>query len=179
MNALSTRGATSAGALLRRQFGLAHHLLDAAMDRIPAQAVHRNPPGTAFPAGARYAQIVLCEDLSVNGVLAAGAPLALSTWVGRTGLSELPPLTRQTDWRAWARRVRLDLAGLRAYAQAVYAATDAYLAALPAEALDSTHVEQPACLLSALLLTIAIRRGEILCLLALERRPTAGETSFG
>ncbi len=177
MNTSAARDAVSARALLRRQFGLAHQLLDATVVRLPAEVLHRQPPGTAAPAGARYAQSVLCEDLCVNAVLAAGAPLALSTWAGRTGLSELPPLVRHIDWRAWARRVRLDLAALRPYAQAVYAATDAYLAALPDEALDATRAEQPACLLSALLLTLAMRRGEIGCLLALEGRPSAGETS--
>jgi hypothetical protein len=27
--------------------------------------------------------------------------LALSTWVGRTGVSELPVLAELTDWHAW------------------------------------------------------------------------------
>ncbi|HWE64158.1 MAG TPA: hypothetical protein VHB98_20805 [Chloroflexota bacterium] len=44
------------------------------------------------------------------------------------------------------------------------------LAALPDESLDSARGERPACLLSALLLTLSMRRGEIACLLALERR---------
>src|SRR5947199_2207819 len=90
-------GAVSARALLRWQFRLAHELLDAATDGLTLEAVHRHPPGTAAPAGASYAQVVLCEDLTVNGVLAAGTPLALSTWAGRTGLSELPPLARSTE----------------------------------------------------------------------------------
>jgi len=170
------RSALSARALLRRQFGLTHDLLDAAMEGLPTDAVHRRPSGTAAPAGACYAQAVLCEDLSVNGVLAARTPLALSSWAGRTGLSELPPLAGPTDWPAWARRVRLDLAELRPYARAVYAATDAYLTALPDEALDSAHGERPACLLSALLLTLSMRRGEIACLLTIERRPATEET---
>lgn len=63
--------------------------------------------------------------------------------------------------------MRLDLAQLHPYARAVYAATDAYLAALPDDALDAAHGEAPAGLLSALLLTLAMRRGEIACLLAL------------
>ena len=159
------RGALSARALLRWQFGLAHDLLDAAMGGLTTEVAHRHP------AGACYAQAVLREDLSVNGVLTAGTPLALSTWAGRTGLSELPPLAGPSDLHAWARRVHLDLAALRLYTRAVYAATDAYLAALPDEALDSTHGERPACLLSALLLALSMRRGEIVCLLALERRP--------
>ncbi|HWE60882.1 MAG TPA: DinB family protein [Chloroflexota bacterium] len=166
-------GALSARALLRRQFELAHDLLDAAIEGLPTEAIHQRPPGTAAPIGACYAQVVLCEDLSVNAVLAASTPLALSTWAGRTGLSELPPLARPADWHVWARRVRLDLAALRPYARAVFAATDTYLAALPNEALDSAHGERPACLLSALLLTLSMRRGEIACLLALERPPTA------
>src|SRR6266436_6581569 len=106
---MSTHGVLSATALLRWQFRLAHELLDAVIDRLTTQAAHWRPPGTAATAGACYAQVVLCEDLGVNGVLAAGTPLALSLWVGRTGLSELPPLAGPTDWRTWARGVRLDL----------------------------------------------------------------------
>lgn len=167
--------APSASALLRWQFRRAHDLLDTTVERLNTETVHRHPPGTAAPVGACYAQIVLCEDLSVNGVLAAGMPLALSSWVGRTGLSELPQLARLADWRTWARRVRLDLAELRPYARAVYAATDTYLAALPDEALDLARSDTPACLLSALLLTLAMRHGEIACLLALDHPPTAND----
>lgn len=128
----------------------------------------------AASAGACYAQVVLCEDLSVNGVLGAGTPLALSTWVGRTGVSEMPSLADPTDWRAWAQRMRLDFAELRPYARAVYASTDANLAALRDDALDQPPDETPACVLNALLLTLSMRRGEIVCLHALEcQSPTA------
>ena len=34
------------------------------------------------------------------------------------------------DWSAWARSVQIDLPALQAYAQAVFAATDEYLASL-------------------------------------------------
>jgi hypothetical protein len=110
---------------------------------------------------------VFCEDLSVNGVLGLGEPLALSTWAGRTGLSVIPPLIGAIDWRAWSHRVRLDWNNVRAYARAVCASTDAYIAALAEEALDVTRVEAPVCLLSSLLLSISMRRGEISSLLAL------------
>jgi hypothetical protein len=73
----------------------------------------------------------------VNGVLGAGTPLALSTWVRRTGVSEIPSLADLTDWRGWAQRVRLDFGELRPYARAVYASTDAYLAAFRDETLFS------------------------------------------
>ena len=98
--------------------------------------VHRRPPGAAAPAGACFAHSLLSEDLGVNGVLAARPPLALSTWFGRTGLSEVPPLVEPVDWRAWACPVRVDLTRVWRYARAVYASTDAYIAALPDDALD-------------------------------------------
>ena len=173
---MKPRTSPPASALLRWQFQRAHELLEAAIDRLAAEAVQQRPAGTAASAGTCYAQIVLCEDLSVNGVLAAGSPLALSTWAGRTGLSELPLFAAPTDWRAWARRVRLDLDAVRPYARAVYAATDTYLATLPDEALDPGRDELRPCLLSALLLTLAARRGEIACLRTLERRPAVEET---
>lgn len=158
---------TSARALLRWQLQLAHELLDGAIGPLSAEAVRRRPPGAGALAAACYAQVLLCEDLSVNGVLAAGKPLALSTWVGLTGLSELPPLAGPTDWHAWSRRVQLDLARLRPYAGAVYASTDAYLAGLPDEALEP----EPECVLTALLLDLSMRRGEIACLLYQGPRP--------
>src|SRR5690242_11026404 len=119
-------GPLSARSLLRWQFRLAHRLLEATVHELPAEALHRRPPGAAAPAGASYAQVVLGEDLSVNGVLAGRPPLAFSAWAGRTGLSELPALVESggepDGWDAWAHRVQVDLAAFRAYAQAVYTA---------------------------------------------------------
>jgi hypothetical protein len=167
----------SAGALLRWQFGLAHELLDAAMERLSAEAVHHRLPGAVATPGACYGQVLLGEDLGVNGVLAGRRPLALSTWAGRTGLSEVPPFAGPTDWRAWARHVRLDLASARPYAQAVYAATDRYLASLPDDELDLGHEAAPARVLSALLLTVSMRRGEIAALVALSQSAGGGRCS--
>jgi hypothetical protein len=160
-------GALSAKSLLRKQFRAAHALLDDAIDRLPLETVHRCAFGTNLSPGVRYAQVVLCEDLSVNGVLAAGTPLVFSTWAGRTGMSEIPPIVGAMGWRAWAHRVRLDRNKVRAYARAVYASTDAYIAALAEEMLDPARVEMPVRLLTALLLSVSMRRGEITCLLAL------------
>jgi hypothetical protein len=154
----------SARTLLRWQLQRAHRLLEAALDDLPDSAIHYRPAGRGASIGACYAQVVVCEDLSVNGVLAARTPLALSSWAGRTGLGELPPLARSADWHAWTLRVRIDLAKLRQYAHAVYAATDAYVASLQDEALDPLNDAAPACLLSVILLTVSSRRGEIACL---------------
>ena len=164
-------GALSAKSLLRSQFRIAHALLDDAIDRLSGEAVHRCPSGSEVSPGVCYAQVVLCEDLCVNGVLSAGKPLALSTWAGRTGLSEIPPLVGKVDWRAWTHRVRLDRNKVRAYALAVYASTDAYLARLAEDALDLTRAETPLCVLNALLLSISMRCGEFVSLLAAPTAP--------
>jgi hypothetical protein len=172
MNSSLASGPLSAKALFRWQFRLAHNLLEAAIERFPAESVQRRTAGTSALAGACYAQAVLCEDLSVNGVLAAGAPLALSTWSGRTGVSQMPSLAQLTDWRAWAQQVQLDLTRLRSYANAVYASTDEYLDTLAHNALRRPRGEIPAYILNALLLTLSMRRGEILCL------QTKGKTKY-
>lgn len=150
---------SSARALLRWQLQLADELLDSAI--APLGRCGRPRDARAARAAARYAEALLCEDISVNGMLAGGRPLALSTWAGRTGASELPPLAGPVDWPAWGRRVELDLTRLRAYAAAVHAATDAYVARLPDGAVEPAFE----CLLTALLLRSAAHRGEIVRLL--------------
>lgn len=135
-------------ALLQEQVQGAHRLLESTMDGVTADQAHWVPPGLAHPIGANYAHVVLGEDGAVNGMLKGGAPLFATTWAGKTGVSELPPGPDPAapgfpDWSQWARRVRIDLTALRRYAQAVYAASDDYLASLTDEALDRS-VDLPA-----------------------------------
>jgi hypothetical protein len=103
----------------------------------------------------RYAECVVLEDLTVNGALSGCTPLALSTWRGRTGLDPLPPLFRRGSKRAWSDRVDINLAELRRYAQAVYAATDSYLMGC-----EPVHDRLTVHVLTALLLSLSPRRVE-------------------
>jgi hypothetical protein len=126
---------------LREQLKGAHRLLEGTMEGVTAEQAHWAPPGTANPIGASYAHIVLSEDGTVHGMLKGAAPLLATTWVGKTGVGEPPPGPDPArpgfpDWSEWARRVRVDLPALRTYAQAVYAATDEYLASLTDKDLD-------------------------------------------
>ena len=60
----------------------------------------------------------------------------LTAWAEKTGLSAPPPRPGGNgSWDEWARSVKIDLAALRQYAQAVYAATDQFVASLDADAL--------------------------------------------
>jgi hypothetical protein len=154
----------SASELLRFQFRNAHRLLDGVLEWPAIGAVYRDAVGTSASIAALYAQLVVHEDFSVNGVLAGVKPLALSSWAGRTGLSELPPLGGRAEWRDWAREVRIEPDTVRRYASAVYASTDTWIANLSNESLEVSRADTPARLLSALLLTQCMRRGQIACL---------------
>lgn len=130
---------SSADALLRAQLRYAHQHTLLALDR--------SHPDIAKVA----ARLVVSEDLTVSAFVLARQPLALSSWHGRTGLSELPRLGAPIDWRAWATRVRVSVGYLRGYAEAVYSATDA--------ALDEPLSDWSVCALNALLLTLVTRSG--------------------
>ena len=124
--------------LLREQLRDAHALLEAIMQDVTPEAAHWMPPGMANPVGATYAHVVFFEDRTINGVILHRRPLYETTWTGRTGISDLMP-EQGGDWDnyvPWTRRVQIDLAALRPYAQAVYENTDAYLASLSPEDLD-------------------------------------------
>jgi hypothetical protein len=103
---------------------------------LTSEDAHWKPPGTALPAGAIYAHVVIAMDAVVNRIIKGGAPLFASEWAGKTGVSEPPPgpdpaKPGMPDWTDWSRRVKVDLARLREYAGAVQAAIDDYLATLP------------------------------------------------
>ena len=126
--------------LLREQLRAAHEYLDGTMAGVTSEQLQWIPPGTATPLGANYLHLIQSEDLIINAALQQKEPLATSTWAGRIGASEpMPtPPSEEADYAAWTRRVRLDMPVFREYAQAVYAASDAYMATLSPDDLDTT-----------------------------------------
>jgi hypothetical protein len=122
--------------ILRQQLKDAHGILEGTMQDVTSEQAHWSPPGIANPLGASYAHLVLSEDGIINGMLKKGAPLAATAWAGKVGISEPPPQNPADPWNQWARRVQVDLSALRQYAQAVYAASDEYLASLKVEDLN-------------------------------------------
>jgi len=124
-----------ATSLFRQQLREAHWLLEETMKDVTPEQAHWTPPGIANPLGASYAHAVLSEDFLINGMLKGSAPLAASAWAGKLGLSEPPPSPTES-WDKWGRRVRVDLGALREYAQAVYKASDEYLASINGDTLS-------------------------------------------
>lgn len=136
-----TRNGSRIAAWIRSQVQSAHWTLESTMEDVSPELAHWEPPGVALPIGAAYAHFVTSEDIVVNGFFRGGVPLFAGSHAGRTGLSELPPdPVSANDWASefagWCRRVRIDLAELRAYAHSVYEATDAFLSAMPDTELD-------------------------------------------
>ena len=68
----------------------------------------------------------------INMIIQGGETLYATSWAGKTGISE-HQFEADLDW---ARRVEVDLEQARQYGQAVYAATDDYLAGLNEEDLN-------------------------------------------
>jgi hypothetical protein len=112
--------------LLHEQVQQAHAYLEATMEGVTTEQAHWTPPGVANPLAATYVHAIASEDAAINLILKGGTPLYGAEWAGKTGISEIQPLSTEQ----WARRVRIDLPATRRYAQAVHAATEAYLATL-------------------------------------------------
>ncbi len=128
-------------ALLREQLQQAHQFVGGLMADVTPEQIHWCPQGNVNTLAGNYAHILLAEDLVINALLKGGAPFFVSTWAGKTGMSTLPPLPTPErpglpPWRDWSTQMQTDLNALQAYAQAVYAASDDYLASLPDEELS-------------------------------------------
>lgn len=165
--------------LLRAQFKNAHDVLEGTLEGVTSAQAHWTPPGVANPLGATYVHVAVSEDGVIGGMLKGGAPLLATAWAGKVGVSELPPMPGPgveglPPWNEWARVVQIDLPAVRAYAQAVYAATDNYLASLNDEALNQPLDLGPlgqytlGSFLTVMLSNVTWHTGEISCLKGLQ-----------
>jgi len=85
-------------ASLREQFKVAHGMLEGTMADVTADQAQWSPPGRANPLGASYAHTVLGEDVMVNGLVKGGAPMFVTSWAGKAGVSEPPPMPDLTKF---------------------------------------------------------------------------------
>lgn len=154
----------------------AHEFLEGTMADVTPAEFTWDPPGKAFSIAANYAHVVFSEDMAVQALLKGTDMHATTVWAGRFGASEMPPLGPGGDLKGWSHRATVDLAAMRAYALAVYAATDAHVASMPAEGfarpLDLSRFgfgQQTALfILTAILVNASMHTGEISCLKGLQ-----------
>lgn len=105
--------------LLRTQVQEVHHELDECLMGWLRSLAPASPPAASQAVGL-YVHAATVEDVTIHSLLLGVDPVY------------------QTDWggKGPAHYVTTDLAPIRAYAQQVFAATDAYLAGLAPEALE-------------------------------------------
>lgn len=171
----------SAVSLLGMQFREAHGFLEGTLQGVTSEQAHWTPPGIANPLGATYAHVALTEDGIIGAILKGGTPLFATSWAGKVGVSELPPMPGPggnglPGWNEWARQVQVDMPVLHEYAQAVYANTEAYLASLSTDDLNrpldlsaaGLGQHTVASLLNTILSNVSWHCGEIACLKGLQ-----------
>ena len=155
----------------------AHDALEGTVAGVTTEQETWDPPGNAFSIAANYAHVVTSEDMAVQRLLRGKDLVAATTWAGRTGMSELPPLGPGAgDLKAWSRQAKIDMPVLQRYGQEVYAATEEYVASLTPEglarSLDLSVLglgQQPvAFILNALVVNAAMHCGETSCLKGLQ-----------
>jgi hypothetical protein len=113
---------------LKGQFGFTHGTLEQVIGDVGMDLLHQKLPGsTVNNIASLYAHVVVGEDMIVNGLVMGKAPVFNADVASRTGvpLKESPFMDD-----AWAASIKMNLPAFREYAQQVYAATDAALAAM-------------------------------------------------
>lgn len=111
---------------IRSQLKLAHDWLSGTMQGVTNDTARWVPDGKPNPIGAQFGHVVTTEDFLMNA-LRKQPPLMATSYIGKTGLSELPP---PGDWSGWAHSVSVDVETAVAYAQAVWDNTNGALASM-------------------------------------------------
>jgi hypothetical protein len=124
----------NASEYVRQQVDEARRLKDAAMAGVTDEQFNWQPPGTLHPIKAAFLHTIAGEDSFFQKLL-QGRPLVWETgdWAARIGVPQAP-----RPGQGWeeVRSTRLLLAPVLEYAEAVYGATNEYLARLTDEELD-------------------------------------------
>jgi hypothetical protein len=126
---MSTTAVITTQSALASALESAHSILEATMADVTDEVAKRPAPGTANSVGSSYAHAAFAEDAVVSGMLKQQAPLAASTWAGRTGFDRPMPMAggHGDDLGEWYRTVQVDLAACREYARAVAAASAEFI----------------------------------------------------
>ncbi len=113
---------------VQQQLGFWHGILDGMVAECGPDVFNKNLPGATIGSiASTYAHIVFAEDAIVHGMIQGKPTLCESqNWGSKIGVAN-PGNTMTLDW---AKGVKMDLPSFQQYAKAVYASTDAFLAAV-------------------------------------------------
>jgi hypothetical protein len=118
----------SAVNLLRDQYKQSFNWLQGTMQGVTDEVANRVLGERVATIAGHVAHTVTGADFMLVAAVAGKAPLMMSTFQGKSGISEPPP--QGADWLAWGQRVKLDLSAFHEYAVAVFNAVDEYLASI-------------------------------------------------
>jgi hypothetical protein len=126
---------------VRQQLSFWHGVLDPVMGDC-GEVLHDDlPESTITSIASIYAHLVWAEDTIVQGMLQGKPPIYQTDgWEKKTGAiwPGMPPSLNPE----WAKALKMNLPAFQEYAKAVFAASDAYLSALP-DAELSRKVQTP------------------------------------
>lgn len=117
-------------ALLQLQFKSAHRFLEDTLQSVTPEMLRYVPVGPIATIGGHYLHVLASEDLIMHGILQGAAPLYATAWAGKIGSSEVPQFF---TWGEWGRTAVIDMDAAKAYAAAIYEATDKYVESLTPE----------------------------------------------
>lgn len=123
-------------AVLLEQLQEAHKYLTQTMDGVTNEVAAFMPPGKANPIAGTFVHLVMSEDFFVHMLLQQKQPLFEGEYNDKTGASEIQPTEWETAYPKWLKEVKVDIDQMNAYAQAVYATTEKYVAGLSEEDLE-------------------------------------------
>lgn len=105
----------------------AHQYMKQTMEGVTADVASFQPEGTANPIAGTYAHLVFSEDFFTHMLLQGKQPLFATEWKDKTGASEVQPDDWVNEYPKWLRRVTIDVEEFAKYADAVAAASEAYV----------------------------------------------------
>jgi uncharacterized damage-inducible protein DinB len=149
---------------IQQQMANSHHQIDAVMKDITEEQFNWLPPGTINPISAILVHVLRGEDYFVQAILQGKSRYwELQEWGQKIGIQAPPDPGHSWDE---FKTIKISVAPVLAYAQAIRDATDAYLANLTPEELDrqvnfAGHLHPAAEILMILVVHIASHAGEI------------------
>ena len=123
--------------MIQYALGNAFAILNQVVSDLTKEQADWAPPGIANPIGATYWHTVSSTDEIVHAWLAGDAPLKQTAgWQEKVLTTSAPEPGEGGNYLAYMQAVRVDLAALHAYAEAVAGAVQAWLDSLTPEDLE-------------------------------------------
>lgn len=125
--------------LLAQQLRDAHQTLLGTLEGITDEQANFQPKGKALSVGAVWVHLAESEDMFLSTI--TGQPtLEASQFAGKTGFDQPQPTDNWAEtYPKWAKEVNINVAQLRTFTEAIFAASESFMATLKPETLEETR----------------------------------------